>query len=215
VAGEGGQEAASATSNNSAGRRIPQLPCSGISALAGESTYPCTHAAQQSDAFGRFRQEVDAPSWWNNSFLTGRDYRGARDGRKGGAAGRGGPSLTNRTVARAAQPGARAVTNNRTVARAAQPGARAVTNKPDGRKVRRSRARRAVTNKPDGRKAAQPARRAVTNKPDGRKGGAAGRGGPSLNKPAVARAAQPGRGGPSLTNRTVARAAQPGAAGRH
>jgi hypothetical protein len=53
-----GQEAASATSNNSAGRRIPQpRHAESTRALAGVLD-PFTHAAQQSGPPERFRQEI-------------------------------------------------------------------------------------------------------------------------------------------------------------
>ena len=53
-----GQEAASATSNNSAGRRIPQpRHAESTRALAGVLD-PFTHAAQQSGPSERFRQEI-------------------------------------------------------------------------------------------------------------------------------------------------------------
>jgi hypothetical protein len=55
-----GQEAASATSNNSAGRRIPQpRHAESTRALAGVLD-PCTHAAQQSGPSDPFRQEITA-----------------------------------------------------------------------------------------------------------------------------------------------------------
>ncbi len=55
-----GQEAASATSNNSAGRRIPQPWRAGSTrALAGVLN-PCTHAAQQTGPSDPFRQEITA-----------------------------------------------------------------------------------------------------------------------------------------------------------
>ena len=60
-----GQEAASATSNNSAARRIPQPWHAGSTrALAGVLN-PCTHAAQQSGPSEAFRQEITPCFGWS------------------------------------------------------------------------------------------------------------------------------------------------------
>ena len=64
-AGLGGQDAASATSNNSAGRRIPQPPhAESARALAGVLV-PFTHAAQQTGPSEPFRQGIRPCCVWS------------------------------------------------------------------------------------------------------------------------------------------------------
>jgi hypothetical protein len=80
-AGFGGQDAASATSNSTAGRRIPQPPHAGIDrALAGDSInliHPYI-AAQQIDPWKSVRQEITPCSVWSVALNLGVSARRAR-----------------------------------------------------------------------------------------------------------------------------------------
>ena len=64
-AGLGGQDAASATSNSTAGRRIPQPPHAKVTGRWLASSNPCIHAAQQIGPFASVRQEITPCLVWS------------------------------------------------------------------------------------------------------------------------------------------------------